>query len=89
VQLQESAYDTYVADVGDIAQPARPASQQGGDHGFRYEILRTADTDLALKRGSAVDKQDIVVDGHESRVPMSWAGVGRRPAGRTGAEQQG
>ncbi len=59
----------------------------GGDHGLRHEVLRTADTDLALQRGSAVDKQDIVVDGHESRVPMSWSGAGRSlcaGAGKTG-----
>ncbi len=85
VQLQQPAHDAHVANVGDIAQSARGAAQQGGDHGLRYEVLRTADTDLALERGPAVDKQYIVraVDGHVSRVPMSWAGVCvGRPVGR-------
>src|SRR5581483_2412560 len=76
VQLEQAAHDPHVTDVGNIAQSARRAAQQGGDHGLRYEVLRTSDTDLALQRGSAVDKQDIVVDGHVSRVPMSWAGGG-------------
>ncbi|GAA3813934.1 hypothetical protein GCM10022206_60460 [Streptomyces chiangmaiensis] len=74
MQLQQSAYDAYVADVGDVAQAAWRTAQEGGDHGLRYEVLRTADTDFALKRGPAVDKEDIVVDGHGSRVPWSWAG---------------
>ncbi len=87
VQLEQAAHHPHVTDVGNVAQAARLAAQQGGDHGLRYEVLRTADTDLALQRGSAVDKQDIVVDGHVSRVPMSWAGAGRSlcaGAGKTG-----
>lgn len=60
MQLQQPSYDAYVADVGHIAQPTRSAAEQGGDHGLRYEVLRTTDTDLTLQRGSAVDKQDIV-----------------------------
>jgi hypothetical protein len=79
VQLQQSAYDPHVTDVRNVAQSTRLAAQQGGDHGLRYEVLRTADSDLALQRGSAVDNQYVVraVDGHVSRVPMSRAG-GRR-----------
>ena len=61
VQLQQPAHDPHVADVGHVAQPARPAAEQRGDHGLRHEVLRAADTDLALQRGAAVDKQDIVV----------------------------
>ena len=60
VQLQQSAHHPHVADVGHVAQPARPAAEQGGDHGLGHEVLRTADTDLALQRGAAVDKQYIV-----------------------------
>src|SRR5690606_25449509 len=80
VQLQQAAYDTDVADVRNIAQSARSTAQQGGDHGLRYEVLRTADTDLALQRGSAVDQQYVIsaVDGHGSRVP--WGG-GAGPKG--------
>ena len=76
VQLEQTAYDTHVADVRNIAQSAWRAAEQCGDHGLRYEVLRTADTDLALQRGSAVDEQYVViaVDGHVSRVPMSRAG---------------
>src|SRR5690606_776821 len=80
VQLQQAAYDPHVADVRHVAQPARCAAQQRGDHGLRYEVLRTADTDLALQRGSAVDQQYVIsaVDGHGSRVP--WGG-GAGPKG--------
>jgi hypothetical protein len=60
VQLQESAYDTNVSDVRYVAQSTWLTAQQGGDHGLGYEVLRTADTDLALERGSAVDKQYVV-----------------------------
>ena len=60
MQLQQSAYDTHVTDVRNVAQSTRLTAQQGGDHGLRYEVLRTADTDLALQRGSAVDKQYVV-----------------------------
>ncbi|GAA0431854.1 hypothetical protein GCM10010357_61850 [Streptomyces luteireticuli] len=73
MQLEESADDPDVPDVGDVAQPAGAAAEQRGDHGLRHEVLRTADTDLALERGTAMDKQDIVRAGHGSRVP----GVGQ------------
>ena len=85
VQLQQPAYDAHVADVGHVAQPARLAAEQGGDHGLRHEVLRAADTDLALQRGAAVDKQYIVCAGHESRVPRVGPGRGG-PAGK-GKEQ--
>ena len=78
VQLQQPAYDAHVADVGHVAQPARLAAEQGGDHGLRHEVLRAADTDLALQRGAAVDKQYIVCAGHESRVPEMGSGGARR-----------
>ncbi|GAA3232500.1 hypothetical protein GCM10020256_47890 [Streptomyces thermocoprophilus] len=51
VQLEQPADDPHVTDVRNIAQSARLTAQQGGDHGLRYEVLRTADTDLALQRG--------------------------------------
>ncbi|BFO21995.1 hypothetical protein SHKM778_83830 [Streptomyces sp. KM77-8] len=81
MELQQTAHDPDVTDVRDIAQPARCAAQQRGDHGLRYEVLRTADTDLTLQRGSAVDKQYVIsaVDGHGSRVP--WR-VGQGPEGK-------
>ncbi|GAA3835515.1 hypothetical protein GCM10023083_79570 [Streptomyces phyllanthi] len=73
MQLEQSADHSDVTDVGDVAQSAGSAAEQRRDHCLRYEVLRTADPDLTLERGSAVDKQDIVVDGHESRVPWSRA----------------
>ncbi|GGU25221.1 hypothetical protein GCM10010289_53350 [Streptomyces violascens] len=76
VQLQQAPYDAHVADVGHIAQSARAAAEKGGDHRLRHEVLRAADADLALERGSAVDKQYIVCAGHESRVP-EWSGKGQ------------
>ncbi|GGV55693.1 hypothetical protein GCM10010340_34390 [Streptomyces griseoloalbus] len=81
MQLQQTPYDPDVADVRNVAQTARCAAQQRGDHGLRYEVLRTADTDLALQRGSAMDKQYVfsAVDGHESRVPWEW---GKGPEGK-------
>ena len=87
VQLQQSAYDPHVTDVGHVAQPARLTAEQRGDHGLRHEVLRTADTDLALQRGSAVDKQYIVCDGHESRVPEGPPAEPGR--GRTGGQGKG
>jgi hypothetical protein len=69
VQLEQPAHDAYVSDVGDIAQAARLTAEKGGHHGLGYEVLRTADTDLALERGTAVDKQHIGHVGHSSRVP--------------------
>ncbi|GAA2468948.1 hypothetical protein GCM10010406_00310 [Streptomyces thermolineatus] len=73
MQLQQAADDADVPDVGNVAQAARAAAEQGGHHGLGHEVLRTSDTDLALERGAAMDKQDVV--GHGSRVP----GVGQGP----------
>ncbi len=78
VQLQQAAHDAHVTDVGDVAQPAGPVSEQRGDHGLRHEILRAADADLSLERGAAVDKQDIVRAGHGSRVPGVGQGARRK-----------
>ena len=64
VQFQKPAYDPDIADVGHVAEPARFAAEQRGDHRLRYEVLRAADSDLALERGAAVDEQDVV--GHGS-----------------------
>lgn len=71
VQLEQSADHADVTDVGHIAQAARAAAEQGGDHRLGHEVLRAADADLALQRGSAMDEQYImaVCAGHESRVP--------------------
>ncbi|GGZ76000.1 hypothetical protein GCM10010371_39770 [Streptomyces subrutilus] len=84
MQLEQPAHDPHVTDVGNVAQPAGFAAEQRGDHGLGHEVLRTADTDLALERRAAVDKQYIVTDcaGHESRVP---GGVGRGPGKRVRA----
>ncbi len=60
VQLQQAGDHLDVADVRDIAEPARLLPEQGGHHGLGYEVLRTADTDLTLERVAAVDKQDVV-----------------------------
>ncbi|GHI89407.1 hypothetical protein Sxan_67710 [Streptomyces xanthophaeus] len=80
MELEQTAYDAHVTDVGNVAQAAGSTAEQRGDHGLGHEVLRTADSDLALKRGAAVDKQYIVTDaGHESRVP---GGVGRGPEKR-------
>ncbi len=56
VQLEQPAHDPDVADVGNVAEPAGFAAEQSGDHGLGHEVLRTADTDLALERGTAMDK---------------------------------
>lgn len=82
VQLEQPADDAHVTDVGNVAQPAGFAAEQSGDHGLGHEVLRTTDTDLALERGTAVDKQYIVTDaGHESRVPER-GGQGAREKGK-------
>lgn len=73
VELEQSPYDPHVADVRHIAQPAGTTPEKRGDHGLGHQVLRAADADLALQRGSTVDKHYIVFDGHESRVP-EWAG---------------
>ncbi|GAA3061053.1 hypothetical protein GCM10020000_50220 [Streptomyces olivoverticillatus] len=83
VQLQQTADDPHVTDVGDVAQAAGTAAEQRGDHGLRHEVLRAADADLSLERGAAVDKQDIVRAGHGSRVPGVGQGA-RRKGNATG-----
>ncbi|GGT27363.1 hypothetical protein GCM10010286_60900 [Streptomyces toxytricini] len=82
MQLEQPAHHPHVADVGNVAEPAGFAAEQSGDHGLRHEVLRTADTDLALQRGTAVDKQDIVCAGHESRVPEGVHPAGPGETGR-------
>ncbi|GHG70537.1 hypothetical protein GCM10018779_44720 [Streptomyces griseocarneus] len=73
MELEQPADDADVPDVGDVAQTAGAVAEQGGDHGLGHEVLRAADADLSLERGTAVDKQDIVRAGHGSRVPGVWA----------------
>ncbi|GAA2616534.1 hypothetical protein GCM10009863_32840 [Streptomyces axinellae] len=70
MQLEQAAYDAYVPDVGHVAQAARRAAQQGGDHGLGYEVLRATDTDLTLQRGAAVDEEYVRAVGHGLRD--SW-----------------
>ena len=63
VQLEQPGDDADVADLRDVAQPARLLPEQRRHHRLGDEVLGPAHRDGAAQRGAAVDGEDV----------MSWA----------------